>query len=160
MHSRRQPRLIGIAGGLGGFPRRRLLQGAGALGLAAVLRPTAGFAEPDDEGERLGPFGPWSTPVNLGPIINQSRPTDLNTHPAISKNGLSLYISSTRPGVSTGLTSATTPLASWRSGSHSAPASKPPGGRRSIWMRSIVCASLTASAAPPMLPISQPMGTC
>jgi len=98
MHSRRQPRLIGIAGGLGGFPRRRLLQGAGALGLAAVLRPTAGFAEPDDEGERLGPFGPWSTPVNLGPIINQSRPTDLNTHPAISKNGLSLYISSTRPG--------------------------------------------------------------
>jgi hypothetical protein len=82
----------------GGLPRRQLLQGTAALGFAAVLRPTAGFAEPDDEGERLGPFGPWSTPVNLGPVINQSRPTDLNTHPAISKNGLSLYISSTRPG--------------------------------------------------------------
>jgi hypothetical protein len=66
--------------------------------LAAIVRSTAVFAEPDDEGERLGPFGPWSTPVNLGPEINQSRKTDLNTHPGISKNGLSLYISSTRPG--------------------------------------------------------------
>ena len=37
-------------------------------------------------------------PRNLGAVINQSRTTDLNTHPGISKNGLSLYISSTRPG--------------------------------------------------------------
>ena len=160
MYSHRRQKLICRTSLPAAMPRRRLLQGAGALGVAAILRPTAVFAEPDDDNERLGPFGPWSAPVNLGRVINQSRATDLNTHPAISKNGLSLYISSTRPGVSTGLTSATTPLASWRSGSHSAPASKPPGGRRSIWMRSIVCASLTASAAPPMLPISQPMGTC
>src|SRR5262249_51343077 len=90
-------KLIGGATALGGVPRRRLLQGAGALGLAAVLHPTAAFSEPDDEDERLGPFGPWSSPVNLGPVINQSRTTDLNTHPGISKNGLSLYISSTRP---------------------------------------------------------------
>jgi hypothetical protein len=95
MYSHRRQNLIGRAGGLGGLPRRRLLQGAGALGLAATLRPTAVFAECDDDNERLGPFGPWSTPVNLGPVVNT--PFDDN-HPAISKNGLSLYISSNRPG--------------------------------------------------------------
>jgi hypothetical protein len=98
MHSRPRQSMIGRAGEWGGLPRRRLLQGAGALGLAAILRPTAVFAERDDDNERLGPFGPWSTPRNLGAVINQSRTTDLNTHPGISKNGLSLYISSTRPG--------------------------------------------------------------
>src|SRR6516164_5043638 len=98
MHSRPRQSMIGRAGECGGLPRRRLLQGAGALGLAAILRPTAVFAERDDDNERLGPFGPWSTPRNLGAVINQSRTTDLNTHPGISKNGLSLYISSTRPG--------------------------------------------------------------
>jgi hypothetical protein len=82
-------------GGLGGLSRRRLLQCAGALGLAATLRPPAVFAESDDEDERLGPFGPWSSPVNLGPVVNT--PFDDN-HPAISKNGLSLYITSNRPG--------------------------------------------------------------
>src|SRR5262249_35753802 len=82
---------------LEGTSRRRLLQGAGVLGLASILRPPAVFAQPDDDDERLGPFGPWSTPRNLGAAINQSRATDLNTHPGISKNGLSLYISSTRP---------------------------------------------------------------
>src|SRR6516165_10837087 len=71
MHSRRQSELIGGTTLLAGVPRRRLLQGAGALGLAAILRPAAVFAEPDDDdNERLGPFGPWSTPVNLGPVVN------------------------------------------------------------------------------------------
>ena len=37
----------------------------------------------------------WSTPVNLGPVIN-SPYTD--QHPAISKDGLSLYFTSDRPG--------------------------------------------------------------
>jgi hypothetical protein len=95
MYSHRRQNLIGRAGGLRALPRRRLLQGAGALGLAATLRPTAVFAESDDDNERLGPFGPWSTPVNLGPVVNT--PFDDN-HPAISKNGLSLYITSNRPG--------------------------------------------------------------
>ena len=95
-HRRQNP--IAGTSTLGAVPRRRLLQGAGALSLAAILRPTAVFAGSDDDDERLGPFGPWSTPVNLGPLINRSRTTDLNTHPGISKNGLSLYISSTRPG--------------------------------------------------------------
>jgi len=95
MHSRRRQNLFGRAGRLGGLARRRLLHGVGALSLAAILRPTAVFAEPDDEGERLGPFGPWSTPVNLGPVVNT---TFDDNHPAISKDGLSLYITSNRPG--------------------------------------------------------------
>ena len=70
MYSHRRQNLIGAAGTLAGVLRRRLLQGAGALGLAAILRPTAVSAEPEDEGERLGPFGPWSAPVNLGPVVN------------------------------------------------------------------------------------------
>src|SRR5215471_1240393 len=95
MYSHRRRDLTGRAGGLGGLPRRQLLQGAGALGLAATLRPTAVFAERDDDNERLGPFDPWSAPVNLGPVVNTQY---LESHSAISKNGLSLYITSDRPG--------------------------------------------------------------
>src|SRR5437773_10407279 len=40
-------------------------------------------------------WGPWSTPINLGPLVNS--PLDDN-RPAISKDGLSLYITSGRPG--------------------------------------------------------------
>jgi len=95
MYSHRRQKLICRTSLPAAVPRRRLLQGAGALGLAAILRPTAVFAEPDDDNERLGSFGPWSGPVNLGPVVN-TRFDD--NHPAISKNGLSLYISSTRLG--------------------------------------------------------------
>ncbi len=41
------------------------------------------------------PFGPWRSPVNLGPVVNS--PYN-DQHPAISPDGLSLYISSDRPG--------------------------------------------------------------
>src|SRR5262252_5213122 len=95
MYSQRRQNLIGGMSALGGVPRRQLLKGAGALGLGAILRPTVVFAERDDDNERLGPFGPWSTPRNLGPVVN-TRFDD--NHPAISKHGLSLYISSNRPG--------------------------------------------------------------
>jgi hypothetical protein len=41
-------------------------------------------------------FSDWSAPVNLGPAVNIA---GFNTqHPAISKDGLSLYFSSDRPG--------------------------------------------------------------
>src|SRR5437667_10628878 len=40
-------------------------------------------------------YGPWGTPVNLGPVVNS--PAN-EQHPAISKDGLSLYVSSDRPG--------------------------------------------------------------
>ena len=95
MYSHRRQNLTGRADGRRGLPRRRVLQGAGALGLAATLRPNAAFAEPDDDDERLGPFGPWSTPVNLGPVVN-TRYSD--GWAAISKSGLSLYLTSDRPG--------------------------------------------------------------
>jgi WD40-like Beta Propeller Repeat len=40
-------------------------------------------------------YGPWGAPANLGPVVNS--PFNDN-HPAISKDGLSLYITSGRPG--------------------------------------------------------------
>jgi hypothetical protein len=95
MYSHRRENLTGTADGPRGLARRRILQGAGALGFAAILRPSAGFAERDDDNERLGPFGPWSSPVNLGPVVNTKY---LESHVAISKDGLSLYITSDRPG--------------------------------------------------------------
>lgn len=39
-------------------------------------------------------YGDWSTPTNLGPVINSAFN---DSGPAISKDGLSLYISSNRP---------------------------------------------------------------
>jgi hypothetical protein len=43
----------------------------------------------------FGGFSDWSEPVNLGPMVN----SDFDEfHPAISANGLSLYITSNRPG--------------------------------------------------------------
>jgi hypothetical protein len=47
-----------------------------------------------------GSFGPWGTPVNLGPAVNSAAN---DNRPAISKDGLSLYFSSDRPGGSGGL---------------------------------------------------------
>ena len=43
---------------------------------------------------RAQEFGPWSTPVNLGPVIN-SVCNDM--HPTLSKDGLSVIFSSNRP---------------------------------------------------------------
>ena len=57
----------------------------------------ASRAQPFDraeDGEDLR-FGPWGMPTNLGPVVNS--PYDDN-HPAISRDGLSLYITSNRPG--------------------------------------------------------------
>jgi WD40-like Beta Propeller Repeat len=59
-------------------------------GPGAVRRLAADVAEADQPA-----YGPWGTPVNLGPVVNS--PYNDN-HPAISKDGLSLYITSGRPG--------------------------------------------------------------
>lgn len=40
-------------------------------------------------------FGPWSQPVNLGPVVNSSFD---DMHPTLSKDGLTMIFSSTRPG--------------------------------------------------------------
>src|SRR5690348_1272133 len=45
--------------------------------------------------EAMPAYGPWGAPVHLGPVVNS--PYNDN-HPAISKNDLSLYITSGRPG--------------------------------------------------------------
>ena len=43
----------------------------------------------------FGQFSDWSEPVNLGPVVNSEFD---DYHPAISNNGLSLYLTSNRPG--------------------------------------------------------------
>lgn len=43
-----------------------------------------------------GDFGPWTTPVNLGPAVNSGYQ---DSAPGLSKNGLSLYFQSQRPGL-------------------------------------------------------------
>ena len=48
---------------------------------------------------------PWSTPVNLGPVVNS---TLVDARPAISFDGTTLYFQSTRPGAA-GCTSSTGP---------------------------------------------------
>ena len=47
------------------------------------------------QGAAAQQFSEWSAPVNLGPTINSGAN---NQHPAISRNGLSLYFSSDRAG--------------------------------------------------------------
>lgn len=64
---------------LGALPRR---SGAAVQRLNAVA-------------DAIVAWSAWSTPVNLGTVINSSASEQ---HPAISRDGLSLYFSSTRPG--------------------------------------------------------------
>ena len=44
---------------------------------------------------RAQTYSDWSAPINLGPTVNS---TSMDRAPAISKDGLSLYFTSTRPG--------------------------------------------------------------
>ncbi len=97
MNARGRQRLIDRARDLRAT-RRQLLQGAGAFALATALSPTLVLGD-DDGDQGLGPFGPWSDPVKLDAVNSPF----LDAHPAISKNGLSLYITSTRPGGVNGL---------------------------------------------------------
>jgi len=60
---------------------------------AAVADHPRSVSEKRADGESR--WGPWSTPVNLGQVVNS---TFNDRHPAISPNGLSLYITSDRPG--------------------------------------------------------------
>lgn len=48
----------------------------------------------DESGQQGCVFGAWATPVNMGPVINSAG--DRNSHPWITKDGLSLYITTTR----------------------------------------------------------------
>ena len=59
----------------------------------AAVRPR--LEQIEDRNLPSPPYGPWGTPVNLGPVVNTAFS---DQHPAISKDGLSLYITSNRPG--------------------------------------------------------------
>ena len=63
--------------------------------MTVSARSPGALAKSDIDTEGLGPFSAWSNPVNLGPVVN-SKFDDF--HPAISKDGLSLYFTSRRPG--------------------------------------------------------------
>src|SRR5881296_771925 len=81
--------------------RSALIAAGSLLIVIAVFLPgiSAGDEEKDRPRcrprQRFGPFSDWSAPVNLGPVVNSGSD---DFHPAISPNGLSLYISSGRPG--------------------------------------------------------------
>ena len=65
---------------------------AGLLGCVAVVIGGGVGAHQDGDAEQ---FGPWSEPVNLGAVVNSSL---RDTGGSISKDGLSLYFSSSRAG--------------------------------------------------------------
>jgi Tol biopolymer transport system component len=74
----------------------RTLAGFACIGILAAS--TVGSAGRHDDRRLPGhgrTFGPWSRPVSLGPVLNS---TDHEQNPAISRDGLSLYFSSTRTG--------------------------------------------------------------
>jgi len=58
-----------------------------AIVLTVIAGPLTLTAQPG--------FSDWSKPVNLGPVINS---TSNESGPTLSKNGLSLYFSSNKPG--------------------------------------------------------------
>jgi hypothetical protein len=76
--------------------RRQILKAAGAAGgLAAasgLLGPTSIFAADEPEDDALGPFGPWSTPKPIAELASAFN----DFHPAISRDGRSLYFTTTR----------------------------------------------------------------
>src|SRR5438445_152331 len=68
-----------------------------ALAAAACALGAGATAANAMHGPAAGPhFTGWSVPVNLGPTINT--PAFLESGPALSKDGLSLYFYSNRPG--------------------------------------------------------------
>jgi hypothetical protein len=71
-----------------------------ALLLALGCGPDAGISDPPAQGGATSSlasqrFSDWSSPVNLGPVINSS---SVENAPELSKDGLSLYFGSNRAG--------------------------------------------------------------
>src|SRR5215469_2662858 len=108
MRSSRHQKLIGGVNARRGVPRRQhrqeSLEGLRAsrrqvlraalatAAVGAVMAPGMVLSRPN---RPLGPFSDWSEPVWLGPVVNS---TFNEEHPGISRDELSLYISSNRPG--------------------------------------------------------------
>src|SRR2546426_6179741 len=77
-----------------------LALGALAIGCDPANRPapagpTVGGLMADAEASDAPAWSDWSAPVNLGAVVNS---TSNDQHPSISKDGLSLYFVSNRPG--------------------------------------------------------------
>ena len=68
--------------------------GCDPSGRPAPVGPAAESLVQDAEARDAPTWSAWSAPVNLGPVVNS--PYNDNS-PAISKDGLSLYISSSLP---------------------------------------------------------------
>lgn len=68
---------------------------AGACNAATDAIPQLGPIAPDMASAAAARFSDWSAPVNLGPVVNS--PFRDQT-PELSRDGLSLYFSSNRPG--------------------------------------------------------------
>jgi len=64
-----------------------------------LLTSASGASDDDNDGPK---FGPWSAPINLGPpvstLLTGSPPQGADLNPFISRDGLSLYFASDRPG--------------------------------------------------------------
>jgi Tol biopolymer transport system component len=71
-----------------------------SVALAASAALTAFLVRSAPPAAACGNYGEWTAPVNLGPVVNSSA---ADQHPAISKDGKSLYLTSTRTGGQGGL---------------------------------------------------------
>jgi hypothetical protein len=71
------------------------INGSQDIWMSTLTRDGHDDDEEDDEDDDVARYSDWSAPVNLGPVVN-SPANDIEV--AISKDGLSLYIASTRPG--------------------------------------------------------------
>jgi hypothetical protein len=76
--------------------RRDFLIGAGVLGGLAIsgkwLGPFAALADDELSDTPMGPFGPWSAPSPIAELASASN----DFHPAVSKDGLSLFFTTDR----------------------------------------------------------------
>src|SRR5262245_9163152 len=71
--------------------KKRFLKGPAPAGFGLTIL-AALLCTPPGSAQR---FSAWSAAVNLGPVVNSAGDEE---RPAISRDGLSLYFSSTRPG--------------------------------------------------------------
>ena len=69
--------------------------GCDTSGRPTPVGPASGSLMADAAESDAPTWSAWSTPVNLGSVVNS---TFNDNHPAISKDGLSLYLTSGRPG--------------------------------------------------------------
>jgi hypothetical protein len=72
--------------------RRQILKAGAVVVAGLVLDPRAVFAQEREGHESMGPFGPWTNAMPLAELASTSN----DYHPAISKDGLSLYFTTDR----------------------------------------------------------------